>query len=228
MANDAVFLRRGKDAEFTIFLEDEDGRPVPIEGHSLVKLGFPKDGGGVVELFAPVDAGQDEQQTITFSSVPDSGAYKLKFGTEITPSIPFGTTSAALQVILRALKQLSAVLVVGSEATLFTIDFPADDGKRNQPILIADDADNTLKTGATDVDLTIAVPQEGRAESGVKVEDDRCTELTVKVSEADVALMNLGVDQDIEPSVRIGAKDLNIAILRDILTVEDVAFPEST
>jgi len=221
--SDRVTLRKGKDAEFTIDIVDEDGRSVSIVGQTFIKLQFPSSTTGeVVELFAPVDSGQDEIQKLTYSSVPDSGDFKLKFGTETTVAIAFGAANSAIEAAIEGLKQLSDVTVSGSFAAGHTLTFAGNDGLRDQPLPTV--VDNTLKTGAADVTITPSATQEGRGLSGIEVTDDKCTQLTVKVSEGDVELMNVGIDQDMELFVRVGAKDLNIPTLERRLTVEKRAF----
>lgn len=107
-----------------------------------------------VEFIIPIDSilGQMAQK-ITFSGVPASGAFKLKFGLSTTPDLMFDSTAADIQTQLRLLPGLANVLVTGSFLIGFTIIFAGFDVA---PAL-GEVVDNFLLTNEPEaVDATIA------------------------------------------------------------------------
>jgi len=106
-----------------------------------------------------VGAGIDEVQTITFSGVPTSGAFKLVFNlTEVTADINFNDTNTEVQNELNGLASLSAVTVSGDFTTGFVVTFTGADGQKEQPILTFQD--NTLDDGGA-VTITITETTKG-------------------------------------------------------------------
>ena len=109
--------------------------------------------------------------------------------------------------------------VTGSFAADFVTAFIGADGKRKQPVI--EIVENTLKFGATDVIVTVTETQIGRGKSGITAVNENCTELKVNVNEQDLAIMKVGDDIDMDLTIRIGEKDLNIPPIIGKLCVKD-------
>lgn len=101
----------------------------------------------------------NEIQRIDFSSVPDSGDFKLVHNANITAAIPFSANAAAIESALEALASITDVTVTGSFASGFQIKFIDPAGDTTQ---ITDTA-NTLLDGATPVNIVISTTTEGVA-----------------------------------------------------------------
>lgn len=86
-------------------------------------------------------------QVISFSAVPVTGNFKIQFGAQTTANIPFSASSANVQSAIRALSGLSAVNVIGSFFSGFTIDFNGSFG--GQPQALVTIPSNTLSVSAT-------------------------------------------------------------------------------
>jgi len=220
MANE-ILLTKGRDGEFTIDLTDGTGKqfrtPDPI---TFAQVRLPAQAGGSVDIFSPLTPGVNEIQNIDFDVVPDEGTFKLQAGSEITTVLNFDADAAAIQAALRALTQFSALTVAAGDD--FDVSFVGDDGGRSQPLLVA--VQSTLKNTGTDTVVTIKKTTTGKGENGVDIIDSQCPRLRCVLSEDQLALIRTGNNQDIEPIVRQGAKDLNIPILKDVLKVEAVSF----
>lgn len=215
-----ITLTKGKDGEFTFFLNDQKGRPISIVGQTFVKLTLPGTvSGSPVELFAPLVVGLDEIQTITPDATPDSGTWKLQFKNKITTALAFNAGKLAVENALNALNELSSVTVDGSMAAGYTVNFVNNDGKRSQPLLLVVESD--LKIGASDVTLTVIATTEGKGANGITVVDENCTELKINVSEDELASMKTGDNLDMDLTVRIGPKDLNIPPILGRLCVKE-------
>jgi uncharacterized phage protein gp47/JayE len=104
----------------------------------------------------------DEVQTLTYSSVPDSGDFFLDFDGQITASIAFGAVAATIQASLEALSNIGAgnVLVTGDVSSgLTTITFAGTlAGLPQNQITINT---NNLLDGVTVVTITPATTVEG-------------------------------------------------------------------
>ena len=81
-----------------------------------------------------------------------------------------------------------------------------------------------MALGVNAVNPTITVLTEGVAESGIDVVDEKCGLLKVYLSEAQTPFIAKGKNQDLDVCVRVGARDLNIPILRKVLNVEASPF----
>jgi hypothetical protein len=66
---------------------------------------------------------EKEVQKISFNSTPQSGTFKLKLGSEISNILNFTANAAAIKAELEAFTALTAVSVVGSMSSGFTITF---------------------------------------------------------------------------------------------------------
>lgn len=100
-------------------------------------------------LIAAVNA----QQTITFSAVPDAGAWTITFSAQTTTSLAFGANATAVQSALNALSNLSGVTVTGSYTSGFLVAFAGADGSKPQPLMTI--SSNTLT--ASSIAVTTAV-----------------------------------------------------------------------
>jgi len=215
MANE-IELIRGRDGEFFIDLLDKDGRQFRTpDTITFAQVRLPKSGGGNVDLFAPLTAAVNEIQNILYSATPDAGTFKLQAGTETTTALNFDADAAAIQTALRALNQFSALTVAaGSD---FDVSFVGADGGRNQPLLVA--VEISLTAASTPVTVAITKTITGKGEFGIDIIDPQCPRLRCVVSEDETNLLIKASDQDIEPIVRQGAKDLQIQIFERALKV---------
>jgi len=105
-----------------------------------------------------VTTGIDEVQTVTFSSVPTSGVFKLVHETNETVDINWDDTNTEIQTALNNLASLSAVTVTGNYTDGFVVTFTGADGDQEQPLLTT--ADNTLSDGAA-VNVTVTETTKG-------------------------------------------------------------------
>lgn len=103
--------------------------------------------------------GQDEIQTATFSAVPDSGTFKLRYEDQTTGVLAFNATAVQVQAALNALGKLSGITVTGDFTLGFTITFAGDDGKQDHPMLTVQD--NLLLIGITPIVVSIAQTAQG-------------------------------------------------------------------
>jgi len=152
----------------------------------------------------------NERQTISFSSVPTFGTFTLRFGSEVTVAIPHFAPAAQVQLALRNLSTLSDVVVTGSFATDFLVEFLGSDGGVDQPQLQVET--NSLVSGPVNVDIFIETIQTGgvvysSAETGfvryLPIVTDTGVSFTISVvgipldiSLATVTSLNLDADQD--------------------------------
>ena len=90
--------------------------------------------------YATRSFGNDEVQRVTFSTVPDSGTWRIHFGSEQTVDLPFNATSLDVQAALRGLNSLSDVLVTGDYTAGFVINFTGADGDKEQVEIAFTDA----------------------------------------------------------------------------------------
>jgi len=112
------------------------------------------------DLTVTLVAGMDEVQDIDFSTVPDSGAFKLRLYGIDTSALPFNASAAAVQAALNAIDPWGAgITVAGNFTSGFTVTFAGDAGKQQQDMLVV--IDNTLLTVATPVVVTVAQTVEG-------------------------------------------------------------------
>lgn len=128
------------------------GSIASVLGNSLAR--FVTDANGIIA--AAVNA----QQKITFSSVPDSGNWTITFDGQTTGSLAFNANAAAVETALELLSNITSVTVSGDYTNGFTIEFNgADAGTKKNAFTTSD----TLLTGATPVELTVTVLDEGGA-----------------------------------------------------------------
>lgn len=114
-----------------------------------------------VTILASVDA----IQGIFFSSIPDSGNFKIKIGLLTTADIAFNATAADVQTAIRLLTGYGDVTVSGTFGTSFTVNFVGSSGAQAQPLI--DTADNTLLTIATAVNIKATMNQTGAPAQGI-------------------------------------------------------------
>lgn len=203
----------GRDFSFFVDLEDEKGKPSPITGFTFIKARMKDNAGGSVDFFSPLTIGVNEQQTITYDNVPDTGAFKLKAGNETTVSLAFNASNITIQNALNALNQFSGIVVTGDFNPTHTLDFLVGDTKRAQPLL--EIIDNTLKIGVTDIVVTVLQTVKGKGDRGIDVIDDKITRLKIIGNEEDSVLLAEGNNQVLDLDVKIADNDLNIPPIKD-------------
>lgn len=113
-----------------------------------------------ITILAAVDA----IQNIFFTSVPDSGAWKITLGGHLSSSLAYNISAANLQIALRLLTGYSDVTVSGSFTIGFTINFLGTSG--GQPQALAVISNNTLLTGSTSVNTNVVEAQAGAVAQG--------------------------------------------------------------
>jgi len=100
-------------------------------------------------------AGADEVQTLTFSSVPDSGSFTLDFGGQDTLAINWDDDASAVRVKVEALGNIGVgnVAVTGDFTSGFVFTFQNDLQKQPVPNFIVEN--NVLLDGVTAVTTTL-------------------------------------------------------------------------
>lgn len=213
-----IRITKGRDFEFDLILKDDDGNVIPVPSVTLVRVKMKNADDTDLTLTNPVNAGTDEIQSLVYSAVPDSGNYKLTHNEDTTTAIAFGATNADIQTALRALPELSAVVVTGA-APNFVVTYSGVDGKRAQPVLVV--TENTLKIGAVDVTVTSTETTAGVGKNGIETTDATCGKFTVFGSETESSALKTGADQTMDLLVREGTVDIDTPALTDFLDVED-------
>lgn len=104
-----------------------------------------------VEFVVPVDTLKGEfAQDIVFSLVPDAGSFKLKFGTLVSGSLSWNSTSANIQTALRLLSGFESVTVTGNFTSGFKVTFSGISSAPTLGVL----QDNTLASSLVSVTAT--------------------------------------------------------------------------
>lgn len=87
-----------------------------------------------------------EEQTLTFSAVPDSGTFTLTYGAETTAAIAYNASNATIKAAIEALTYISSTVTVsGSTATAILIVYDNSMGNVDQPTV----TDNSLAVATT-------------------------------------------------------------------------------
>jgi len=211
-------ILQGKDAEFSLYVTDSNGHPIDLTGWTMIRARMPQTT-GYLEKFAPPIIPVDAVQSISFGATPTAGSFALKpeDGDFATSLIPFNANAAAVQSSLRALAGLGDVTVSGSVGAGFSISFAGGAGGRRQPLLTV--VSNTLVATATPVVVTVVTATSGIPESGISVINATQGAVKVILSEDDTVLLKVGVKLDMDLSVRIGPKDLNIPTIKAVLNI---------
>lgn len=125
----------------------------------------PNGPGPLIEMFDSTLVGNTiEKQLLTFTEVPDEGVFKLSYGLLETAAINFDDVAADVQVALRALAGLEAVVVTGDFVEGFEVVFHGVVGEAT----LLEVSENTLKITLADVLTTLKKTVFG--EEGVLVE----------------------------------------------------------
>jgi hypothetical protein len=99
-------------------------------------------------------------QLVSFSAVPASGSYKLKYGSLTTAAIAWDDNAAAVQVALRALSGLGSITVSGNTTDGFQVTFTGVSG----PATVLTVTDNSLDdSGSLNVNVTAVTTTPGQA-----------------------------------------------------------------
>jgi len=114
-------------------------------------------------------AGVNAIQKLTFSSVPASGNFKLRYMGETTTPLLFSASNDDIKNALNVLILLSGILMAGDYSAGKYAEFAGDDGKQPQDLLEV--VDNTLKNaGMVDVVVTVETTTPGVAQGTVDAE----------------------------------------------------------
>ena len=124
--------------------------------------------------------GNEEIQKIEFDAVPNSGTFRIHFGSEKTIDLTFAATATDIENALRDLDALSDVEVIGNFVDGFTLTFTGDDANKQQPEVDFTDP------GADEVQLVAfsAIPNGGNW--GLEFDGQQTSLLTTSSSAADV------------------------------------------
>lgn len=79
--------------------------------------------------------GQNAIQNIQFSLVPDTGLWRLEFGSEETADLAFNASTTDIETALEALPSISDVSVTGDYGSSLTVEFQGVDGLKDQTLL---------------------------------------------------------------------------------------------
>lgn len=93
--------------------------------------------------------GMSAQQTITPSTPPASGTYRLSFRGQKTTVLNWNSTSLAVQAALNDLSTIESVTVTGNLASGLTVSFVGADGLQPQPLILL--TDNTVQDSSPDL-----------------------------------------------------------------------------
>lgn len=222
MASGIVNVVRGKDSEFTIHLVDGNGRPVDLTGYTYAKLRLKKDGGGSVDKTSPLKGAVDEVQRITYSLTPSAGTFKLDIDGETSSAIPYNANTTDIENALNGLERISGVSVAGDFTIGHTITFGSGSGGRNISQMTV--KESSLNNGVNNAVLVVTTVTQGLASHGIDVFDAKCGAIKVYLTEVDTVLLAKGKKLDMDLCVRVGARDLNIPIIKGLFNVEASPF----
>ena len=106
--------------------------------------------GGVQSAVGMVNPTDAALQRVAFSSVPVTGTWRLSLPLiATTASMPYNATAAQVQSALRALAGYERVVVTGSVAAGFLVDFNGSAGGAGQPRMV-------VSANSTSVDITVS------------------------------------------------------------------------
>lgn len=215
-----IKVLKGRRKTFDLFVQNEQGQPKDLTGWSLIRLGV-KHSSGCVKKYAPKAAGVDEVQRLDLK-LADAGSFKLSFGSEVTPDLPFGVTAAQIQTALNDFFELSGITVADVSQSVFDITFGGNDGARAQDLLTVEES--TLQESGSDVIATVTEETAGVESSGIEVIEEKSGHLKVTLSTDDVGLLDVRTDQSIDLYIRIGNEDLDLdpSLLREVMDVEEI------
>ena len=222
-----INIVKNKDASWLFRLTNCDGNSIDITGWTFASLEMEAEvEGETVKVLGPKDIGQDEIQKLTYSVLPSTGTYKLKYKERVTAPISASATGPSIQAAINALPYFSTVTVGGDAANGFTFIFAGADGKRDQDLLEV--VDSTLEDASSQVVTVDVVEQvKGVAENGIEGVDDATGLLRIKLSEEQTSKLRsnkINKLQSLVFCVRVGTEDLNIPIIKNILNVEASPF----
>lgn len=164
--NGIEIIDAAKSTQKNQLLFGDVGTPVPINTQFSVD-GNP-DAKFKTKNSVTLVAGLNAIQKISFSIMPDAGAFTLRHRGFVTASILYSATAADIQNSLNALVRLNGVIVTGNFTTGFTIQFDGDDGLQPQELIAIQV--NTLSEDSDPVTITIAHDQIGIVQGIVDLE----------------------------------------------------------
>jgi len=116
--------------------------------------------------------GCGEQQKVTFSAVPDAGAWRIEYkDVLLTADLSFNATTGDIQTALEGLVGLGNVLVSGDYATGLIFDFIGDlYGRDLFNLILAHGVSGDLTASSVKINMTLAVLKEANSE-GITLAD---------------------------------------------------------
>lgn len=114
-----------------------------------------------VAFGTPVVADVTQVQLITFSAVPDAGAWKVQWNGVDSGSLAFDIDAATLQTALRLLTGLSTITVAGDTTVGFTITMTGASPNVTANLALLVITNNTLTNTLVAVTTTVAITVPG-------------------------------------------------------------------
>jgi len=115
--------------------------------------------------------GCGERQKVTFSAVPDAGAWRIEYKDALTADLSFDATTGDIQTALEGLVGLGNVLVSGDYATGLIFDFIGDlYGRDLFNLILAHGVSGDLTASSVKINMTLAVLKEANSE-GITLAD---------------------------------------------------------
>jgi len=115
--------------------------------------------------------GCGEQQKVTFSAVPDAGAWRIEYKDALTADLSFDATTGDIQTALEGLVGLGNVSVSGDYVTGLIFDFIGDlYGRDLFNLILAHGVSGDLTASSVKINMTLAVLKEANSE-GITLAD---------------------------------------------------------
>lgn len=114
-----------------------------------------------------LSAGQNEEQLISFSSIPTSGTFRLNYRSQDTQDLSFNSSAMEVQEALSTLDFGDGIEVSGDFSNGFTVSFLGDAGLQEQPLILIDD--NQLVNSGNPIDINTSVVVEGANQASVNL-----------------------------------------------------------
>lgn len=159
---------------------------------------------GVTKCSGIQNLGLAAHQAINFSAVPIVGVYRIRIGFLTTSNIAFSASATTVQNAIRALPSYGSVIVRGSTASGFDVDFQGATGGQPQPLMGIDN--NT-----TGVAITTAFGLSGKSfEIIVQGGDDQA------IADAIFATQPAGIESYGNPFNTIGTTTIGSTLITSV------------
>lgn len=181
---------------------------------------------------AVLAAGQDEEQLIEFSNVPDAGTWRLNWRGQDTITFNFNDNAAAIEAALNDLPFGEGIEVSGNYSIGFTVSFAGNAGKQEQPEIVVDL--NALTESSNPVGITISTTTQGVNQAIVNATCEETgpvvapagtlTEIETPVSGLDrvINVTDAEVGRDLETDNELRARRVDTLQLAGAATVDAI------